>query len=94
MKTLDELGISPPPWMTWQSNRKRVKDSRGFAIADCDYENAEDAANARLISAAPELYECLRIAYLHMIGEYDYNGCEVRKFKEALDKASGAEVEK
>ena len=64
MKTLEELGISPAPW-------KPVDDGMGYKDILCNLPVTEDsegeniiaetvdAKDARLIAAAPELYEAL-----------------------------------
>ena len=66
MKTLEQLGISPAPWNS-------ADDGMGFnditcsshVTEDSEGENiiaeAIDAKDARLMSAAPELYEALRM---------------------------------
>ena len=52
MKTLDQLGISPAPWT---KAGDIVDDNEGRVIFNA-YED-DDYANARLIAAAPKLYE-------------------------------------
>ena len=66
MKTLEQLGISPAPW-------KPADDGMGYkdilcnvpVTEDSEGENiiaeAIDAKDARLMSAAPDLYEALRM---------------------------------
>lgn len=54
MKKLEELGISPIPWNV--DDDGCPLDSNGEYVI-CD--NNLDLANARLIAAAPEMYETL-----------------------------------
>ena len=56
MKTHEQLGISPVPWT---NAGDIVDDNEGRVIFNA-YED-DDYANARLIAAAPELYEALRM---------------------------------
>ena len=56
MKTLEQLGISPTPWT---KAGDIVDDNEGRVIFNA-YED-DDYANARLIAAAPDLYEALRM---------------------------------
>ena len=55
MKTLEQLGISPTPWT---KAGDIVDDNEGRVIFNA-YED-DDYANARLIAAAPELYDILQ----------------------------------
>ena len=64
MKTLEQLGISPTPWRQ-EANGYGTLDVLGsddsLVVA---YENPldrNDQENRRLIAAAPELYEALRM---------------------------------
>ena len=65
MKTLKELNVSPAPWneKVWET-----PDDYGHDISDCNHKGICDMRllqgetripNARLIAAAPELYEAL-----------------------------------
>ena len=56
MKTIEQLGISPAPWT---KDGDIVDDGEGRVIFNA-YED-DDYANARLIAAAPELYDALRM---------------------------------
>lgn len=71
---------TPGPWREGptegigQCGRLRVVDGNGVQIADCEAPKAtqttfvrplrEDTANARLIAAAPDLYEVLNLLWL------------------------------
>lgn len=65
MKTIEELGISPTPWkaVRWGGSDERmfcsVEDSSGGAVCDCLRNSNRIESDARLIAAAPELYEAL-----------------------------------
>ncbi len=60
MKRLDELGVLPAPW-TCNTDKPAVYDKDGRCVADCEIHFAmrKDIADARLIAAAPSLYEAL-----------------------------------
>ena len=103
MKRLDELGVSPAPWK--KARTYWVADAHGNAVALCYRRNKDVAyvkADARLIAAAPDLYEALcdavryRCEYLceewkRRDGGY-CDGCIVtQEWKKALEKAGGAE---
>lgn len=104
MKKLEELGISPAPWMvlTVNGSLHSVEASPCF-IGDlmhiatvCNMRKARPS-DARLIAAAPELYEALEDclfqldAWVHggrfAITESDLNA--IAKAENALAKASG-----
>ena len=72
MKTLEQLGISPAPWT---KAGDIVDDNEGRVIFNA-YED-DDYANARLIAAAPELYQALRM--------YQEAFAEIRKSAWFLD---------
>lgn len=62
MKTLEQLGISPAPWSNIIETEKpfevnSVWDARNGCILTGEY--AGSLADARLITAAPYLYEAL-----------------------------------
>ena len=67
MKTLEQLGISPYPWVqkVWATS-----DDYGHDVSDYNHRSICDMRilqgetripNARLISSAPDLYEALRM---------------------------------
>ena len=90
MKTLEQLGISPAPWT---KAGDIVDDNEGRVIFNA-YED-DDYANARLIAAAPELYEALYdvVAYCestHLVPSERF-GKVLEKVKAALAKAGGEE---
>ena len=59
MKTLEQLGISPAPWRANNLLGHRVFNLDGFEL--CDSDSVFSSADARLIAAAPDLYEALRM---------------------------------
>lgn len=107
MKTVEQLGISPAPWKAYNGvysswvddNAKEfVCMKTSISMNDCDI----DRRNARLIAAAPELYEALRECVGEMckfcketeIGKRMpcEMGCEtMRRARAALENAGGAE---
>lgn len=53
MKSVRELGISPSPWRVAKMNPVWTLDATGVSVSNFS------KANARLISAAPDLYAAL-----------------------------------
>lgn len=114
MKKLEELGISPWPWeYEGDSENTNSFDVICHLASGIRYQVAAPYIhmsgmtdeNARLIAAAPELYECLREAVVEMCHghaccgeEYECNGldgrCFVMRWRAALAKAAGEEVAK
>ena len=102
MKTLEQLGISPAPW-----NEKlwATSDDYGHEILDYNHKSICDMRllqgetripNARLIAAAPDLYEALYdvVAYCestHLVPSERF-GKVLAKVKAALAKAAGEET--
>lgn len=114
MKKLEELGISPAPWryIGYHNHKSGVYIHLGeVKFADkrklC-YDISQP--NARLIAAAPELYECLREAVIEMCHnclsckgkrnadkcslKEDEGKCFIQKWRKVLAKAAGEEETK
>ena len=113
MKPLEELGISPAPWRQdervpfcednvilceyhGEGGHRRIR-----RVAHCNDKFSEEQAriDARLIAAAPELYEALRLCVGEMCKcckEHADRPCvdmceAVRMARAALEKAGGRE---
>lgn len=100
MKTLEQLGISPSPWIekVWATS-----DDYGHDVADRNHRSICDMRllqgetripNALLIAAAPELYDALyKITKEQECGrdcmKCKNHGCVIKECKAALDKAAG-----
>lgn len=98
MKMLERLGISPTPWHLF--GKYMVCHKNGMCVCN-DEGDFHTVPDARLTSAAPDMYECLREAvseYCHGCVRLD-NGkctkdagaCFVQRWRAALEKAGGAE---
>ena len=93
MKTLEELGISPASWSNTVGTKKpfetnSVWDAGNGGVLTGGY--AESVNDARLIAAAPELYECLREA-VELLTHGTPTPDGIIKWRKALEKAGGAE---
>lgn len=97
MKKLEELGISPTPWQMKFVMGNRVFDGEGIEI--CDSDCVYSKSNARIIAAAPKMYEALH-GLLEIVCDYcksRYNGTDgkcfecprVSKARSALAEAAG-----
>ena len=71
----DAPKFTPGPWHCTAKHSRQVSDARGFKIAKCllktkganfEISVQEAEANARLIAAAPEMYEALLHAQANM----------------------------
>ena len=107
MKRLEELGVSPAPWQatcndaettTWVFSRATTAD----VATMCAVKRERCNADAALIAAAPDLYECLREAVISRCGgrcawsngwecQFLDEMCEVQRWRKALEKAGGGE---
>ena len=73
----------------------RIRNSQGYSIADVmpiDTDGIEGAANARLISAAPELLEALKLCAGVVAGETLHKEALIQalmKSRAAIAKAEG-----
>ena len=96
----DKVGFTPAPWSRGQGERlpRAVLDPKThYTIAICEKDalqpqfppaEAEREANARLIAAAPELYEALEIVRTQLSGSLSAQGL-LEEVDAALAKARG-----
>ena len=103
MKRLDELGVSPAPWQAFCSRVETLAWVDSFATTDgvadmCATERERCNADARLIAAAPDMYEALRLVLetIDALGfkpvvESDPLALAVKCGEKALEKAGGEE---
>ena len=99
MKTLEQLGISPTPWTNiinlkspFETNF--VWDARNFGILTGGH--AESFNDARLIAAAPELYEALAALLSCAEKEAPFTtdsrmSIAIDMARKAIEKAGGSE---
>ena len=102
MKMLEDLGTSPAPWTATADAEGGVvvNDENRHGVAACGHTAEGDVnfANARLIAAAPALYEVLRLVLktidalgFKSVVESDPLALAVKCGEKALEKAGGAE---
>lgn len=115
MKTIEQLGISPAPWKQgeWvpfcEDNIVRCDYNRNDGtpstriVAECNamFSSEQARTDARLIAAAPDLYEALRnivdsecegCNFLCDSRCTAYVGCCIcQKYRSVLEKAGGGE---
>lgn len=107
MKTLEQLGVSPAPWTKRGdcSMYGEILAADDTLVVNYDWNAScmaepKDEPNARLISAAPDLYKALRECVGEMCkfcGKTEIGkrlrcemGCEtIRRAKTAIEKAGG-----
>ena len=82
---------SPAPWTKTDAI---IYDKHGDRIADCDFGTVDDDANARLMSAAPDLLDALCIALPFVEDHEDSNiykagavAKALRTIRAAIEKA-------
>lgn len=112
MKTIEQLGISPTPWnqgertpyveehVLWCNyhDKNGIPSSRIVAECNARFSSEQARTDARLIAAAPDLYEALREC-LEVLDEVEECFQEVDeetskmmgKARAALEKAGGKE---
>lgn len=101
MKKLEELGISKAPWGTYQTKKEVAVTTSVEGFGDLESalcRGPRRKSNARLIKAAPKLYECLSEAVedkCHFcVADEDErrelcDQCIVADWKDALAEAAG-----
>ena len=104
MKRLEELGVSPAPWRVEERPMSSiVYEGRTTheCASVCASIGTRREADMKLITAAPDLYECLREAVISRCGgrcdwsngwecQFPDEMCEVQRWRKALEKAGGA----
>lgn len=95
MKTLEELGISPAPWVQCNTCDDIILTSDlSLCVATTDGSGTDSVNSARLIAAAPDLYEVLREMCEQVEGgDVHFTGASawLAKARAALEKAGGKE---
>lgn len=93
MKTKTQTQHTPGPWSLDASWEKNEITAGKFHIAEVGesvrFSEPEARANARLISAAPELLEALKALLAHE-GEIEYSGIGTESDSDALEEAKKA----
>lgn len=86
----------PSPWYCKENTQRLLGDcpvfeiwSTGRYVCTVDSSGDDNEANARLIAAAPELYEALELAHLALSGSNMDMKVVERKVQAALAKAKG-----
>ena len=96
MKTLEQLGISPAPWRHTPADEwthAGIDDANGRGVSETSEiagkDETAETANARLISAAPKLYE----ACYEMLRYYYEQNTNTTVFNTALELMKQAVAE-
>lgn len=98
-----KINHTPGPWKVGEHTHKRllhaenaveVQDARGYMVAclfmkNRDMDGRQDAANARLIAAAPDLLDALKMA---LAGGFACPAAVERVMQDAIAKAEGPVV--
>lgn len=115
MKTLEQLGVSPAQWKQGEwvpycedniircdyHRKDGTPSTRVIATCNATFSREQARIDARLIAAAPELYEALREIYedFEPMCNVECHGCKhepgcnkwARRARVALEKAGGVE---
>lgn len=86
----NETEFTPGPWRIYVTSSDITVESNTIDICEIEWPNDEEVANAFLIAAAPDLYECLQQAVTWLEGCRDFEG-DLSDFKKTLNRATGKE---
>ena len=82
---------TPGPWKYWNGKIYNTEDmNNGDVVVSVHKYGKEHDANARLIAAAPELFESLDRLVTQMTDEGGWEGYSLNEARAALAKARGA----